>query len=147
MFNIEEIKTRMRNGESIDDIADDLASALNTAEQEMEAEREAARAKAVELEKEAQLDALADVIVDSIANYIKIAAPDLEEYLVSNDSINGTDLRDSIDGAIILMRMFAPAVAESKKENLNRGKRAKSNVLDETILDPDAIINAWIKSI
>ena len=147
MFNIEEIKSRMRNGESIDDIANDLASALNTAEKEMEVEREEARVKAAELEKEAQLDALADVIVDSIANYIKIAAPDLEEYLLSNDSINGTDLRESIDSAIILMRMFAPMVKESKKENLERGKRAKSKVLDETALDPDAIISAWLKSI
>ena len=147
MFNVEEIKSRMRNGESIDDIANDLASALNTAEKEMDAEREAARAKAAELEKEAQLDALADVIVDSIANYIKIAAPDLEEYLLSHDSINGTDLRESIDGAIILMRMFAPMVTESKKENLERGKRAKAKMLDETVLDPDAIINAWLKTI
>ena len=133
----------MRNGESIDDIANDLASALNTAEKEMEAERE----KAAELEKEAQLDALADVIVDSIANYIKIAAPDLEEYLLSNDSINGTDLRESIDGAIILMRMFAPALTESKERNLERGKRAKAKMLDETALDPDAIISAWLKTI
>ena len=147
MFNIEEIKSRMRNGESIDDIANDLASALNTAEKEMEVEREEARAKAAELEKEAQLDALADVIVDSIANYIKIAAPDLEEYLLSNDSINGTDLRDSIDSAIILMRMCAPALAECKKRNLEIGKRAKANMLDETVLEPDTIINAWLKTI
>lgn len=139
MFNVEEIKARMRKGESIDDIANDLASALNTAEKEMEEEAKKAREEAARLETEAQLDALADVIVDSISNYIKIAAPDLAARVNSEEVVNGADLRENIDSMIYMMRLLAPVTEKAKEVKKTPAQAYK--------FDPDAIIQAFLKEL
>lgn len=154
MFNKEEILARLREGETIDDIANDLVAALNEAEKMLEAENKAkqeqAEAEAKRLEKEAQLDALIDVIIDSIINYIKIAAPELAEYMSDKEFLSTVSMRETLDGLLEMYKLIAaaykPTRKEEDKEEKVRGKRVKTEAFDE-VFDVDAILDSWIKSL
>lgn len=149
MFNKEEILARLREGETIDDIANDLVAALNEAEKMLEAENKAkqeqAEAEAKRLEKEAQLDALIDVIIDSINNYIKIAAPELAEYMSDKEFLSTVSMRETLDGLLEMYKIIAAAYKPAPKKE-ERGARAKINLCDE-VFDVDAILDSWIKSL
>lgn len=157
MYDVNELAARLRNGETIDDIANELAAALNKAnavvEEEQAAKKKAeAEAKQRELEREAQLDSLADIIIDSNINYIKIAAPDLADFINDNPIMTTQDFRDSVDAMIGMLRIAAsmqPKVLMKDTKIETKEPAKPENRKKETLTsnDVNSILDSWIKTL
>lgn len=159
MYDVNELAARLRNGETIDDIANELAAALNKAnavvEEEQAAKKKAeaeAEAKQRELEREAQLDSLADIIIDSNINYIKIAAPDLADFINDNPIMTTQDFRDSVDAMIGMLRIAAsmqPKVLMKNTKIETKEPAKPENREKETLTSNDVnlILDSWIKTL
>ena len=139
MFNQEDIVARLKNGETIDDIADELAAVLNASVKQIEDEKaakeqEEAKEKA-RLEREAQLDSLADIVVDSMKNYVIVYDPSLAD-VVNDSDICGTAFRETIDSLIPILKL-----------SMSVDKLAKANIKEEKEIDVNAILNNWINGL
>ena len=144
MFNKEDIVARLKNGETIDDIADELAAVLNASMKQIEDEKaakeqEEAKEKA-RIEREAQLDSLADIVVDSMKNYVIIYDPSLAD-VVNDSDICGTIFRETIDSLIPMLK-FSASIEKLAKASLMNEKNIKG--IKEKEVDVETILKNWI---
>lgn len=142
MFNQEDIVARLKNGETIDDIANELAAVLNASVKQIEDEKaakeqEEAKEKA-RLEREAQLDSLADIVVDSMKNYVIVYDPSLAD-VVNDSDICGTAFRETIDSLIPILKL-SMSVDKLAKANTKEKKK-------EIEVDVEAILSNWINDL
>lgn len=148
MYNVNELAARLRNGESIDDIADELAAALNEATAIIE-EEQAAKKKAY-LDREAQLDSLADIIVDSFNNYLIVAEPSLKD-LVASGEVSRELFRETLDA--MLPTLVAMLKLDKEKEKNKKSSTMEINLkmptteVDNALDEATKVLDNWIKSL
>ena len=148
MYNVNELAARLRNGESVDNIADELAAALNEATAIVE-EEQAAKKKAY-LDREAQLDSLADIIVDSFNNYLIVAEPELKELLTSEER-SREFFRETLDA--MLPTLVAMLKLDKEKEKNKKSSTMEINLkmptteVDNALDEATKVLDNWIKSL
>jgi hypothetical protein len=148
MYNVNELAARLRNGESVDDIADELAAALNEATAIVE-EEQAAKKKAY-LDREAQLDSLADIIVDSFNNYLIVAEPELKELLTSEEG-SREFFRETLDAMLPTLVAMLKLDKEKEKNKKNSTMEIKLKMpateVDKALDEATKVLDNWIKSL
>lgn len=146
MYNVNELAARLRNGESIDDIADELAAALNEATAIIE-EEQAAKKKAY-LDREAQLDSLADIIVDSFNNYLIVAEPSLKD-LVASGEVSRELFRETLDATLPMLITMAQLDKEKEKNKKTMEIKLKmpTTEVDKALDEATKVLDNWIKSL
>lgn len=148
MYNVNELAARLRNGESVDDIADELAAALNEATAIIE-EEQAAKKKAY-LDREAQLDSLADIIVDSFNNYLIVAEPELKELLTSEEG-SREFFRETLDAMLPTLVAMLKLDKEKEKNKKNSTMEIKLKMptteVDKALDEATKVLDNWIKSL
>ena len=148
MYNVNELAARLRNGESVDNIADELAAALNEATAIVE-EEQAAKKKAY-LDREAQLDSLADIIIDSFNNYLIVAEPELKELLTSEEG-SREFFRETLD--TMLPTLVAMLKLDKEKEKNKKSSTMEINLkmptteVDKALDEATKVLDNWIKSL
>lgn len=148
MYNVNELAARLRNGESVDNIADELAAALNEATAIVE-EEQAAKKKAY-LDREAQLDSLADIIIDSFNNYLIVAEPELKELLTSEEG-SREFFRETLDA--MLPTLVAMLKLDKEKEKNKKSSTMEINLkmptteVDNALDEATKVLDNWIKSL
>ena len=148
MYNVNELAARLRNGESVDNIADELAAALNEATAIVE-EEQAAKKKAY-LDREAQLDSLADIILDSFNNYLIVAKPELKELLTSEEG-SREFFRETLDA--MLPTLVAMLKLDKEKEKNKKSSTMEINLkmptteVDKALDEATKVLDNWIKSL
>ena len=148
MYNVNELAARLRNGESVDNIADELAAALNEATAIVE-EEQAAKKKAY-LDREAQLDSLADIIIDSFNNYLIVAEPELKELLTSEER-SREFFRETLDA--MLPTLVAMLKLDKEKEKNKKNSTMEINLkmptteVDKALDEATKVLDNWIKSL
>ena len=148
MYNVNELAARLRNGESVDDIANELAAALNEATAIVE-EEQAAKKKAY-LDREAQLDSLADIIIDSFNNYLIVAEPELKELLTSEER-SREFFRETLDA--MLPTLVAMLKLDKEKEKNKKSSTMEINLkmptteVDKALDEATKVLDNWIKSL
>ena len=145
MYNMEDILTRLRNGENADAIATELTNAMNSALEAHKAEvaakeAEAARAKreAEQLEEE-KLDYFID-IVDSVIDFIKtyfVKSDDMMEFVdtIAND-LDYKLLLESIEKAtdeVVNDPMFQITLELLKREVKDSKAKATGPIMPKPI--------------
>lgn len=148
MYNVNELAARLRNGESVDNIADELAAALNEATAIVE-EEQAAKKKAY-LDREAQLDSLADIIVDSFNNYLIVAEPELKELLTSEEG-SREFFRETLDAMLPTLVAMLKLDKEKEKNKKNSTMEIKLKMptteVDKALDEATKVLDNWIKSL
>lgn len=148
MYNVNELAARLRNGESVDDIANELAAALNEATAIVE-EEQAAKKKAY-LDREAQLDSLADIIVDSINNYLIIAEPSLKD-LVTSSEVSRELFRGTMDATLPMLIAMVQIDKDKDKEKNKKTMEIKLKMptteIDKALDEATKVLDNWIKSL
>ena len=146
MYNANELAARLRNGESVDDIADELAAALNEATAIVE-EEQAAKKKAY-LDREAQLDSLADIIVDSINNYLIIAEPSLKD-LVTSSEVSRELFRETMDATLpmLIAMVQIDKDKEKNKKTMEIKLKMPTTEVDKALDEATKVLDNWIKSL
>lgn len=146
MYNVNELAARLRNGESIDDIANELTAALNEATAIIEEEK-AAKKKAY-LDREAQLDSLADIIVDSFNNYLIVAEPSLKD-LVASGEVSRELFRETLDAALPMLITMAQLDKEKEKNKKTMEIKLKmpTTEVDKALDEATKVLDNWIKSL
>ena len=148
MYNVNELAARLRNGDSVDNIADELAAALNEATAIVE-EEQAAKKKAY-LDREAQLDSLADIIIDSFNNYLIVAEPELKELLTSEGG-SREFFRETLDA--MLPTLVAMLKLDKEKEKNKKSSTMEINLkmptteVDKALDEATKVLDNWIKSL
>ena len=148
MYNVNELAARLRNGESVDNIADELAAALNEATAIVEEER--AAKKRAYLDREAQLDSLADIIIDSFNNYLIVAEPELKELLTSEKG-SREFFRETLDA--MLPTLVAMLKLDKEKEKNKKSSTMEINLkmptteVDKALDEATKVLDNWIKSL
>ena len=150
MYNVNELAARLRNGESVDDIADELAAALNEATAIVE-EEQAAKKKAY-LDREAQLDSLADIIVDSFNNYLIVAEPELKELLTSEEG-SREFFRETLDAMLPTLVAMLKLDKEKEKEKNKKSStmeiklKMPTTEVDKALDEATKVLDNWIKTL
>ena len=148
MYNVNELAARLRNGESVDNIADELAAALNEATAIVE-EEQAAKKKAY-LDREAQLDSLADIIIDSFNNYLIVAEPELKELLTSEEG-SREFFRETLDAMLPTLVAMLKLDKEKEKNKKNSTMEIKLKMptteVDKALDEATKVLDNWIKSL
>ena len=150
MYNVNELAARLRNGESVDDIADELASDLNEATAIVE-EEQAAKKKAY-LDREAQLDSLADIIVDSFNNYLIVAEPELKELLTSEEG-SREFFRETLDAMLPTLVAMLKLDKEKEKEKNKKSStmeiklKMPTTEVDKALDEATKVLDNWIKTL
>lgn len=89
MYNVNEIKARLANGETMDSIAAELTQILNDAQREHDAEiaaaAEAKKAAAIATQKRNDMAALLDTVIDFMQTYYPDLCADVTKDLSAND--------------------------------------------------------------
>ncbi len=140
MTNMNEILTRLQNGENPEDIANEMANMLNGALSEFQKAKdaEAARAKEAELKKEARLQELAEIFADTIVEYIAIAAPEVAE-IVGDEVCDPAEVRKMLD-AMIPGLAAAAQLAKTLSE-IEEKKGPTSKITTASPEGADSIVN------
>jgi hypothetical protein len=148
MYNVNELAARLRNGESVDDIADELAAALNEATAIVE-EEQAAKKKAY-LDREAQLDSLADIIVDSFNNYLIVAEPELKELLTSEEG-SREFFRETLDAMlptlVAMLKLDKEKEKNKKSSTMEIKLKMPTTEADKALDEATKVLDNWIKSL
>jgi hypothetical protein len=148
MYNVNELAARLRNGESVDDIADELAAALNEATAIVE-EEQAAKKKAY-LDREAQLDSLADIIVDSFNNYLIVAEPELKELLTAEEG-SREFFRETLDAMlptlVAMLKLDKEKEKNKKSSTMEIKLKMPTTEVDKALDEATKVLDNWIKSL
>lgn len=98
MINTNDILARLRNGESVENIADEMAKALNEAEATLNEER---LAKAKEAQKEDTLNSIAEDLIACLEDYIEIAFPNLYDTIFTDSKpLSVKFVRETLDSTL-----------------------------------------------
>lgn len=111
MINTNDILARLRNGESVENIADEMAKALNEAEATLNAEK---------TQKEDTLNEIVEHLIVCIEDYIEIAFPDLYDTVFTKSKpLSVKYVREMLDDTLsmagdlgTLTKMFKTAPVE-----------------------------------
>ena len=148
MYNVNELAARLRNGESVDNIADELAAALNEATAIVE-EEQAAKKKAY-LDREAQLDSLADIIIDSFNNYLIVAEPELKELLTSEEG-SREFFRETLDAMlptlVAMLKLDKEKKKNKKSSTMEINLKMPTTEVDKALDEATKVLDNWIKSL
>lgn len=148
MYNVNELAARLRNGESVDNIADELAAALNEATAIVK-EEQAAKKKAY-LDREAQLDSLADIIIDSFNNYLIVAEPELKELLTSEER-SREFFRETLDAMlptlVAMLKLDKEKEKNKKSSTMEIKLKAPATEVDKALDEATKVLDNWIKSL
>ena len=118
MYNVNDILARIQKGESPEDIANEFAAAVNAAIDLDKKEKEAAAQKAKEeaAAKEAKLNGYIVDMTTAMTNYIKLANPEVAEFMTDEDFVDPTEIRKMLDQSInAALAMVALADAMKNK--------------------------------
>ena len=133
-MNMNDILTRLQNGESSDAIANDLSKMMNDAMAEhkrIEAEKKAAAEAASA--KESRLDEIASEMGELFLEYLRLAAPGLAEH---TDSIEAGEIMvDAMRGTIETLKTLESMFSKSKEVCGDMGstiKKAKVRVVESS---------------
>lgn len=125
-LNNKDILARLRNGESIEDIAAELTSALNEAQEAYEAENAKATAKAA-------LTAAAENLTNALLDYLYVIDPTIDEMLTEEDEKELTNLlvseADDLAKGIHLIKTLVPAVQSKPKVEVANTKSDFEDIL------------------
>lgn len=125
-LNDKDILARLRNGESIEDIAAELTSALNEAQEAYEAETAKATAKAA-------LTAAAENLTDALLDYLYVIDPAIDEMLTEEDEKELTNLlvseADDLAKGIHLIKTLVPVAQAKPKVEIANTKSDFEDVL------------------
>jgi hypothetical protein len=113
-YSVNELLARLQNGETPDDIANECAQALNAAIELDKKQKEAEAAAALQKQKETALDEIAARIAADVATYVRTADSDFAE-LSDVANINGADVREVLDAALVATKSFAGIAALAAK--------------------------------
>ena len=133
-MNMNDILTRLQNGESSDAIANDLSKMMNDAMAEhkrIEAEKNAAAE--AESAKEARLDEIATEMGELFLEYVRLAAPELAQH---TDNIEAGEIMvDAMRGTIETLKSLEYMFSKSKEIGGDVGskiKKAKVHVIENS---------------
>ena len=88
MFNMNDIYTRLANGEKIEDIGNEIATMMNEAMAKHQAEQEAARVAAAEAEKEEAKRELIEELVEIVQELAILEGMDPDELQVTEEDMD-----------------------------------------------------------
>lgn len=133
-MNMNDILTRLQNGESSDAIANDLSKMMNDAMAEHK-RIEAEKKKAAEAEsaKETRLDEIATEMGELFLEYVRLAAPELAQHAEDVDA--GEIMVDAMRGTIETLKAFESMFSKSKEVCGDMGpmiKKAKVRVVENS---------------
>lgn len=135
MFNMNDIYTRLANGEKIEDIGNEIAAMMNEAvakhEAETRAAEEAKKAEAAQAEKEAAKRDLIEEMVDIIKELAILEGMDPDELQVTDEEMDQlvTAFTEMFAAMRDLKKMFADLEAHATAP-----KATKVTPTDEQIL-------------
>lgn len=105
-YTVNELLNRIQAGENPEDIANEFAKRLNDVIETNRKQKEAEAAAALQKQKETALDEIAARIAADVAAYVRTADSDFAE-LSDVANINGADVREVLDAALIATKSFA----------------------------------------
>lgn len=171
MYDVNEILTRLRNGESGDSIANSFTEAINLAlktyedekakakaEAERKAKEEEAKRKAEEeaslrrATKVANLQDILDSAVDWLADYIDVEVTE-DDYLDAEDLLNSVDKMVDLFDTFDFHSIFTTSETKNGKTTTKTIKNDNGKVtstIDERVKkinDADDIINSFLNEL
>ena len=113
-YTVNELLARIQAGENPESIANEFAKRLNDVIETNRKQKEAEAAAALQKQKETALNEIAARIAADVATYVRTADSNFAEFSdVAN--INGADVREVLDAALIATKSFAGIAALAAK--------------------------------